>query len=192
MKYRIKEIKFKDKTVYEPQVCKQVKTKTPTGEWEIVDTWDDIIIDKGLVHQKIYLDLLPKTVEEAEKIIETYHEKLQQPTEPIIKTIKEYELPKIQTPEEKEIPSEEQTRLEKLEALAKLVAWHIGSRPTKTWEEAAAMMLHEVNLWPLTIDEVVAQTRAHIQNYSKVTAMMDAAGGSKIFWEAKYQEGKKK
>ncbi len=92
MKYRIRKVQYKGKTVYEPQVCKQVKTKIPTGEWELVDTWDDLIINKGLVHQEIYLNLLPTTVEEAEKIIETYHEKLYQSKEPIIKTIKEYEL----------------------------------------------------------------------------------------------------
>ncbi len=92
MKYRINEIKYKDKTMYEPLVCKKVKTKIPTGEWEVLDLWDGILLDRGVVHQETYLSALPKTVEEAEKIIETYHEKLQQPKEPIIKTIKEYEL----------------------------------------------------------------------------------------------------
>lgn len=193
MKYRINEIKYKGKTMYEPQVCKQVKTKIPTGEWELVDTWDRIIGKYSIITNETYYKMLPATIEDAEAIIKNYHEELEKLKEPAIKTIKEYELPKKeQNPEEKETPSEEQTRLEKLEALAKLAAWHIGNRPTKTWEEAAAMMLYDLNLWPLTIDEVVAQTRAHIENYSKVTAMIDAAGGSKIFWEAKHREGKKK
>jgi hypothetical protein len=200
MKYRINEIKYKGKTMYEPQVGRLVRKWNPEGQQiEQYELWDNLssyngVVCGGGVHLETYYSSLPTTIEAAEKIIETYHEKLQQPTEPIIKTIKEYELPKIQTPEEKEIPSEEQTRLEKLEALAKLVACHIGSRPDPDlpWEEVAAMMLYEINLWPLTIDEIVEQTRAHIRYHSKVTAMMDAAGGSKIFWEAKYQEGKKK
>ena len=195
MKYRINEIKFKDKTAYEPQVCKKVKTKIPTGEWELVDTWDRIVGKRSIVTNETYYDMLPTAIEEAERIIEIYHEEVQRLLkEPIIKTIKEYELPKKeQDPEEKqqqELSREE--RIEKLEALAKLAAWHIGKRPTKTWEEAAAMMLYDLRLWPLTVDEVVEQTRTHIENYSKVTAMMDAAGGSKAFWEAKHREGKKK
>jgi hypothetical protein len=93
MKYRINEIKFKDKTVYEPQVCRKVKTKIPTGEWELVDTWDRIVGKCSIVTNETYYDMLPTTIEEAERIIEIYHEEVQRLLkEPIIKTIKEYEL----------------------------------------------------------------------------------------------------
>lgn len=98
MKYRINEVKYKGKTAYEPQVGRLVRKwnseKQQTDEYE---SWDSILLDRGVkhrgvVHRETYYDNLPATVEEAEKIIETYHEKLQQPKEPIIKTIKEYEL----------------------------------------------------------------------------------------------------
>jgi hypothetical protein len=93
MKYRINEIKFKDKTMYEPLVCKKVKTKIPTGEWEVVDTWDRIVGNHSIVTNETYYSMLPTTIEEAEVIIEIYHKELQRLLkEPIIKTIKEYEL----------------------------------------------------------------------------------------------------
>lgn len=92
MKYRINEVKYKGKTVYEPQVCTQVKTKTPTGEWELADTWDRIIGKYSIITYETYYYTLPTTIEEAEEVIKEHHRKLQPPTEPIIKTIKEYEL----------------------------------------------------------------------------------------------------
>jgi hypothetical protein len=93
MKYRINEIKFKDKTVYEPQVCKKVKTKIPTGEWELVDTWDRIVGKYSIITHETYYEMLPVTMEEAEVIVEIYHKELQRLLkEPTIKTIKEYEL----------------------------------------------------------------------------------------------------
>ena len=92
MKYRINEIKFKDKTAYEPQVCKKVKTKTPTGEWELVDTWDRIIGKYSIITNETYYEMLPATIEDAEAIIKNHHEVLEKLKEPVIKTIKEYEL----------------------------------------------------------------------------------------------------
>jgi hypothetical protein len=99
MKYRINEIKYKGKTMYEPQVCKQVKTKTPTGEWEVVETWDRIlgtcsVVERhSIVTDETYYEKLPTTVEEVEAIIKIYHGEIQRlPKEPITKTIKEFEL----------------------------------------------------------------------------------------------------
>jgi hypothetical protein len=92
VKYRINEIKYKGKTMYEPQVCKKVKTKIPTGEWEVVETWDRIIGKYSIITYETYYYTLPTTIEEAEEVIKEYHRKLQPPTEPIIKTIKEFEL----------------------------------------------------------------------------------------------------
>jgi hypothetical protein len=193
MKYRINEIKYKGKTMYEPQVGRLVRKWNPEGQQiEQYELWDNLssyngVVCGGGVHLETYYSSLPTTIEAAEWVIETYHEKLQQPKEPIIKTIKEYELPKKEQ-------DPELSREEKLEALAKLVAWHIGSRPDPDlpWEEAAAMMLHDLNLWPLTIEEIVEQTRTHIRHHSKVTAIIEAGGGSKVFWEAKHKESKKK